>query len=65
MGRSRYTIRTIKNPVQRQKINPKITSTQVAAEIKEDFGKDVHLKTIKIILHRDNYVETQVTNIYN
>ncbi|XP_017488639.1 PREDICTED: uncharacterized protein LOC108376890, partial [Rhagoletis zephyria] len=31
--------------VRKVKSNPKITSTQITAEIKEAFGKDVHSKT--------------------
>lgn len=37
--------------VRKVKVEPKITSTQLAASIKEDFGKEVHSKTVRRLLH--------------
>lgn len=41
--------------VRKVKVDPKITSTQLAANIKEDFGKDVHPKTVRRMLHEAGY----------
>ena len=37
------------------KVNPKISSTQIAAEVKQDFGKDIHPITVRRALHEANY----------
>lgn len=47
--------RECKQIVPKVKMDPKTTSTQIAAEVKEDFGKDVHAMTIRRVLHEANY----------
>lgn len=47
--------RECKQIVRKVKIDPKTTSTQIAAEVKEDFGKDVHAMTIRRVLHEADY----------
>ncbi|KAL7736041.1 hypothetical protein ACLKA6_003779 [Drosophila palustris] len=41
--------------VKKIKKDPRITSTQIAAEVKEEFGKDVHPMTIRRVLHEADY----------
>lgn len=41
--------------VRKVKQNPKITSTQIAAEVKEELGKEIHPKTVRRTLHRAGY----------
>lgn len=37
------------------KIDPNTTSTQIPAEVKNNFGKDVHAMTVIRVLHDANY----------
>lgn len=41
--------------VRKVKNNPKISSTQIAAEVKEEMGKDIHPITVRRTLHEANY----------
>lgn len=41
--------------VRKVQANPKISSTQVAAEVRESFGNGVHPLTIRRVLHEFNY----------
>lgn len=41
--------------VRKIKRNPKITSSQVSAEIREEIGKEIHPKTVRRTLHRAGY----------
>lgn len=41
--------------IKKLQIYPKITSIQIAAEIKEAFGKDVHSITVKRVLDKVDY----------
>lgn len=41
--------------VRKIKKNPKITSTQVAAEVFEEIGKEIHPKTVRRTLQRAGY----------
>ena len=41
--------------VEKIKLISRITSTQISADIKEDFGKNVHPKTVQRALHEAGY----------
>lgn len=41
--------------VRKIKQNPKKTSTEIAAEVQEEFGKNVHPMTVRRVLHEANY----------
>lgn len=41
--------------IRKVKKNPRISSTQIAAEFKEEMGKDIHPITVRRALHEENY----------
>uniref|UniRef100_A0A034VZC4 Transposable element Tc1 transposase n=1 Tax=Bactrocera dorsalis TaxID=27457 RepID=A0A034VZC4_BACDO len=41
--------------VRKVKKDPKISSTQIAAEVKNEFGKDIHAMTVRRVLHSAGY----------
>ncbi|GBP11148.1 Transposable element Tcb1 transposase [Eumeta japonica] len=55
-GRPRaLTDRESKQIVRKVKENPKKTSTEIAAEVKHEFGKAIHPMTVRRVLHEANY----------
>lgn len=40
--------------IRKVKLNPKISSAQITAEIKQELGKDVHPITVRRALHEAN-----------
>ncbi|GBP05161.1 Transposable element Tc1 transposase [Eumeta japonica] len=47
--------RESKQIVRKVKENPKKTSTEIAAEVKHEFGKAIHPMTVRRVLHEANY----------
>jgi len=41
--------------IRKVQVDPKITSSQIAAEVKNEFGKEVHPMTVRRALHEANY----------
>lgn len=53
--RRKLTNKEERKIVRKIKKDPKITSTQVAAEVLEETGKEIHPKTVRRTLHRAGY----------
>ncbi|XP_065362073.1 uncharacterized protein LOC135955641 [Calliphora vicina] len=55
-GRPRFlSERKYSHIIKKVKLCPKISSTQVAAEIKDEFGKEVHAAIARRVLQKTNY----------